>query len=292
VRGGGPSPAMSRDPRLPRGTCGWAGPFCPGSLTGCVACRAGWLHGTQLACGPISCACGRVAPPLSRLASVSPDPFAGFSLARALTWCSTFAPPVPFLLLSCCGCERATEARSLEGSEPTIPLAIPSASANRRSSACCCFACSARRHPDRRRPGSDPRARNQPPFSAAGLCSSKLGCPDMVEHLRDAHGASAAECVAWRCVPDEGFRGAVRVFFEAQGRARDSGARLCSKRRQKDDYRERESIARTSSLPLQQDAASKDCGRAHGRGVSAAIVASERAGQGVAPAKSAYLSLG
>ncbi|GAA5846190.1 hypothetical protein JCM9279_005854 [Rhodotorula babjevae] len=47
-----------------------------------------------------------------------------------------------------------------------------------------------------------------------GVCSTKLVYPHIVEHLRDEHGASAAQCAAWACAPDERFGEAVRALLE------------------------------------------------------------------------------
>ncbi|KPV71632.1 uncharacterized protein RHOBADRAFT_47587 [Rhodotorula graminis WP1] len=47
-----------------------------------------------------------------------------------------------------------------------------------------------------------------------GACSAKLVYPHVVEHLRDEHGAGAAQCAAWACVPERAFREAVRALLE------------------------------------------------------------------------------
>ncbi|GAA5938647.1 hypothetical protein JCM3775_002182 [Rhodotorula graminis] len=47
-----------------------------------------------------------------------------------------------------------------------------------------------------------------------GACSVKLAYPHVVEHLRDEHGAGAAQCAAWACVPERAFREAVRALLE------------------------------------------------------------------------------
>ncbi|GAA5906414.1 hypothetical protein JCM8208_004653 [Rhodotorula glutinis] len=48
-----------------------------------------------------------------------------------------------------------------------------------------------------------------------GVCSTELVYPSIVEHLRDEHGASAAQCAALACAPDGRFCEAVRALLEA-----------------------------------------------------------------------------
>ncbi|BGP41951.1 hypothetical protein JCM10449v2_005948 [Rhodotorula kratochvilovae] len=50
-----------------------------------------------------------------------------------------------------------------------------------------------------------------------GQCARKLVYPDIVEHLRDAHGAGSAQCAAWACFPREEFGHAVRGMLAAAG---------------------------------------------------------------------------
>lgn len=48
-----------------------------------------------------------------------------------------------------------------------------------------------------------------------GVCSTKLVYPYIVEHLRDEHGASAAQCAAWALVPNTRFGEAVQALLES-----------------------------------------------------------------------------